>query len=174
MRPVAHNFQYLIRTRITSIWSITAAIIDLVKWPQESKGVETIGGERRADRRYRIMLDLRWKLIRRRKLQDSGYGRTIDLSSGGVLFDPGRPMPVGLNVELSIVWPVLLHNVAPMQLLIWGRIVRCDGRQTAIMAVQHEFRTTGVPAEQRTPSPQTIQTPPPLRNAVGVPWPKLH
>ena len=83
------------------------------------------------------------------KVQDAGAVRTIDLSSGGILFDAGRPMPVGFNVELSIAWPVLLRNLAPMQLVASGRIVRSEGSQVAIHITQHEFRTLGVPADHR-------------------------
>ena len=60
-------------------------------------------------------------------------------------------MPIGLNVELSIAWPVLLHNVAPMQLVVSGRIVRSEGRRTAIQMMQHEFRTAGTPIDRRNP-----------------------
>ena len=116
--------------------------------PDQQK-IDSIAGDRRFDRRYRIDLDLRWKLIRRRKVRDTGTGRTIDLSSGGILFDATRPLPVGMNVELSISWPVLLHNVAPMQLVITGRIVRTAGSHTAIHMTEHEFRTTGIPTEHR-------------------------
>ena len=52
-------------------------------------------------------------------------------------------------MELSISWPVLLHNVAPLQLVVCGRIVRSDGKRTAIRMVQHEFRTVAVPAGHR-------------------------
>ena len=116
--------------------------------PEEKKPAEGIHGDRRDDRRYGITLDLRWKLVRRRKVLDTGVGSTVDLSSGGVLFDAGRPLPVGLNVELAIAWPVLLHNIAPMQLVVTGRIVRSDGERTAVMVNQHEFRTTGVPTHR--------------------------
>src|SRR5580692_10274158 len=102
-----------------------------MEWSEETEQVESIKGDRREDRRYSIHLDLRWKLIRRRRVLDSGTGRTIDLSSGGVLFDPGRHLPVGLNVELAIAWPVLLRNEAPMQLVVAGRIVRTAEGQTA-------------------------------------------
>jgi hypothetical protein len=73
----------------------------------------------------------------------------VDLSSGGILFDAGRPLPAGLNVELSVTWPVMLHNVAPLQLLVTGKIVRSDGRRTAVRMVQHEFRTAGAMMERR-------------------------
>jgi hypothetical protein len=115
----------------------------------DQDGQDQIHGERRFDRRYEIALDLRWKLVRRRKVLDSGVGRTVDLSSGGIRFDAGRQLPVGLGIELSIAWPALLHNVAPMQLVVLGRIVRTNGFQTAIHMVQHEFRTAGASMEGR-------------------------
>jgi hypothetical protein len=110
---------------------------------------DAIGGDRRQDRRYHLQLELKWKLIRRRRVLDTGTGQTVDVSSGGILFDAGRHLPEGLNVELSIAWPVLLHNVAPMQLVAAGKIVRGDGRRVAIRTVQHEFRTVGIPNGHR-------------------------
>src|SRR3981081_3808376 len=122
---------------------------------QKGEAIDKIQDERREDRRYGIHLDVKWKLIRRRRVLDTGIGQTVDLSSGGLLFDPGRHLPEGLNVELSITWPVLLHNVAPLQLVVAGRIVRSTGRHVAVRTVQHEFRTIGMPAEQRSTSTGT-------------------
>src|SRR5688500_3359026 len=97
-----------------------------MSWLQASKP-DGIYGDRRSDRRYEIALELRWKLVRRRKVLETGTGSTVDLSSGGILFDAGRQLPVGLNVELSVAWPALLHNVAPMQWVATGKIVRSNG-----------------------------------------------
>jgi c-di-GMP-binding flagellar brake protein YcgR len=119
-----------------------------VFWGQPVPGSDAIGGERRQDRRYHLQLDAKWKLIRRRRLLDTGDGRTMDISSGGIRFDAGRRLPEGLNVELSIAWPVLLRNEAPMQLVVTGKIVRCDGREVAIQTTQHEFRTLAPPTER--------------------------
>ncbi len=118
-------------------------------WGKSAAEGDAIAGDRRKDRRYQLQLELKWTLIRRRRVLDTGVGRTVDVSSGGILFDAGRHLPEGLNVELSIAWPVLLHNVAPMQLVATGKIVRGNGRQVAIQTVQHEFRTTGIPSEHR-------------------------
>jgi len=120
---------------------------------------DQIAGERRYDRRYELHLELHWKLIRRRKVLCEGAGRTVDVSSGGILVEVGRSLPAGLNLELSIAWPVLLHDVAPLQLTVVGRIVRSEGRMAAIRTVQHEFRTlaasvklpAALPAPARTP-----------------------
>jgi hypothetical protein len=131
---------------------------------------ERINGDRRHDRRYQIPLELRWKLIRRRKLLSSGEGQTLDISSGGILFDARRTMPEGLDIELSIAWPVLLNNVAAMQLVVSGRIVRANGNSIAIRTVQHEFRTVGAAAESRRGTGPVL-TPPmviPNRRAATV------
>ncbi|MGA3015706.1 MAG: PilZ domain-containing protein [Bryobacteraceae bacterium] len=131
------------------------------EWEEQLKAIEGIAGERRSDRRYDLKLELRWKLIRRQRLIDSGSGTSVDLSSGGILFDAGRPLPLGLNVQLSIAWPVLLHNIAPLQLMVSGRIMRTFGTCAAIQMMQHEFRTIAQPAEQRAAaSPRTGRTPP--------------
>ncbi|MGO9258278.1 MAG: PilZ domain-containing protein [Bryobacteraceae bacterium] len=118
-------------------------------WRKPPEPSEQIAGERRSDKRYDISLELRWKVLRRKRMLDSGLGRTVDLSSGGILFETGRKLPVGLKVQLSINWPVLLHNAAPLQLTVSGRVVRSDNQRAAIEINQHEFRTVGVSAEQR-------------------------
>jgi hypothetical protein len=137
-------------------------------WDEQLKAMEGIAGDRRVDRRYDLKLELRWKLIRRQRLLDSGAGTSVDLSSGGILFDAGRPLPPGLNVELSIAWPVLLHNIAPLQLMVSGRIMRTSGTCAAIQMTQHEFRTIAQPAEQRpAASVRAHRTPPTLMAGAG-------
>ena len=64
-------------------------------------------------------------------------------------FDAGREMPAGLNIELSITWPVMLHKVAPLQLVAAGRIVRCNSPRVAIQMTTHEFRTVATVADQQ-------------------------
>jgi hypothetical protein len=120
---------------------------------------DTIGGERRNDRRYDIKLDVRWKLVRRRRVMDSGVGYTVDLSRGGVRFYAGRILPVGLNVELSVAWPARLHNATAMQLSIQGKMVRSADGWAAIRTVQHEFRTMGVAPGHRQALPNLVNTP---------------
>src|SRR5215472_10382290 len=115
----------------------------------EKNEAEKIGGERRTDRRYDINLNVRWKLIRRRRVLESGTGKTVDVSSGGLLIEIDRELPSGLNIELSIAWPVLLHDVAPLQLVVAGRVVRTTGQRVGVRMIQHEFRTVSMPAERR-------------------------
>jgi hypothetical protein len=137
----------------------------MIGWDKRTTEGDAIAGDRRQDKRYEIQLEVKWKLIRRRRVLDTGTGQTIDMSSGGILFDAGRHLPEGLNVELSITWPVLLHNVAPMQLMASGRIVRSTGRKVAIQTTQHEFRTAGMPAEQRNTPAKSNSFPPNVSGA---------
>ena len=125
-------------------------MIPMTSWIDVMPQTDGIAGERRYDRRYDIELDVRWKLLRRRKVVDTGTGRTMDLSSGGILFEAGRALPPGLDVELSVSWPVLLHDVAPLQLVVTGRIVRSDERHAALRTIQHEFRTMASPEHRQT------------------------
>jgi hypothetical protein len=143
-------------------------------WEQQAKEVESIAGERRQDRRYDLHLDLRWKLIRRKRVLETGTGRTLDLSSGGILIEADQHLPVGLNVELSLAWPVMLHNVAPMQLVISGRIIRSVGERAAIRMVQHEFRTAGVPAEHRGVLAMASRTPVTILTNSNLAFSKTH
>ena len=116
---------------------------------EEAEAGDKIGGERRSDRRYDLTLNVHWKLIRRRRVLDTGTGKTVDVSSGGLLFETDRQLPAGMNIELSISWPVLLHNVAPLQLVVAGRVVRTTGQRVGVRMTQHEFRTVGIPLEHR-------------------------
>ena len=138
-------------------------------WDLESKATESIAGDRRSHRRYPILLDMRWKLIHRKRVLDTGTGRTLDLSRGGIRFETSRPLPAGLNVQLAVAWPVLLHNKAPMQLVVQGRIVRSEDGRIAIRMTQHEFRTVGMPANHcSAPSPATRPRVPFLAAANGM------
>jgi hypothetical protein len=65
------------------------------------------------------------------------------------LIEIDRELPSGLNIELSIAWPVLLHDVAPLQLVVAGRVVRTTGQRVGVRMIQHEFRTVSMPAERR-------------------------
>ena len=105
----------------------------------------SIGGERRGERRYELELEIQWNLLHRRRVLDTGTGRTRDLSSHGVLFETGRALPLGSHVEASIAWPALLQGVAHLKLMAAGRGGRSETGITAIRVVQHEFHTTGAP-----------------------------
>jgi hypothetical protein len=72
-----------------------------------------------------------------------GSGSTQDLSRRGVRFTAENPPPAGAVVELRIAWPFLLQGVCPLELLVWGPIIKTDDRGTILAMSNYEFRTCG-------------------------------
>src|ERR1017187_5024315 len=107
-------------------------------WNEPCGGPLSIGSERRGDRRYGIQLDIRWQLLHRRRVLDSGIGRTRDLPSRAILFEVGRLLPARAPLESATSWTALLPGVSPLKLVAAGRVVRSDGTRTAIRMTQHE------------------------------------
>lgn len=116
---------------------------------------------RRMGRRYDLKLDLRWRLVHRKRIVGAGIGTTVDVSSTGILFDANRELISGAHIELSIAWPVLLHDVAPMQLVVMGYVVRTTGKRVAIRIMQHEFRTLKTSVDD--PLPASTAAPDPVQ-----------
>jgi hypothetical protein len=110
---------------------------------EASAPVDRIDGDRRSDRRYDIALELRWTLHTGRKVVEVGTGTTVDLASGGLLFDAGRPLPVGKKVDLSIFWPVQALNIPSMRLVVSGVVVRAHNGWTAVRTTRREFQKVG-------------------------------
>ena len=103
--------------------------------------MELIHEDRRDDRRYPIELDLRYKVVARGRNPVEGTGRTMNMSSGGVLFGGDQSLPAGASVELASNWPVLLQNTRPLTLLIVGRVVRAEDNRVAVKTNRYEFLT---------------------------------
>src|SRR5215469_2930188 len=80
--------------------------------------------ERRANRRYPVALGLQYKLIVKGRIQRIGFGRTINISSRGVLFESEEAMPTRGRMELVLNWPVPLQGVCALNLIMRGRILR--------------------------------------------------
>jgi hypothetical protein len=102
------------------------------------------GGDRRLSTRYPIALELQCKLLKNRGAERAVFGRTLNMSSGGVLFEADRLLPASGVIELSINWPLQLEGACSLKIVIRGRIIRSDAKATAIRAEYHQFRTAGV------------------------------
>jgi hypothetical protein len=102
--------------------------------------------DKRLTGRYPISLEVQYKLIDKRRVERIGFGRTLNISSGGLLFEPDHPLPAGGQIELAMKWPILLQGTCCLKLVMRGRIVRRNPHNTvtAVRAESHEFRTAGV------------------------------
>jgi hypothetical protein len=80
-------------------------------------------------------------LDHRTSVPESGAGKTIDISSQGLLFGTERRLRPGKRVEVSVNWPALLEGGCPLKFVAVGRIVRAEEDRAAVQIEQHEFRT---------------------------------
>jgi hypothetical protein len=99
--------------------------------------------DQRLSRRYPITLEIEYKLLRKGRVERLGLGKTLNVSSGGVLFETNEALPAGSSIELLMQWPFLLEGVCPLKLVIHGSIVRSDSKRIAVRTKHHEFRTAG-------------------------------
>jgi hypothetical protein len=108
-----------------------------------STGGQAAHSDRRTAVRFPIEQDVRYKVFTRNTIE-VGLGRTINMSSNGVLFTTERPLAVGERVEVAVNWPAQLDNKCPLKLVTTGRIVRGGTGQAAIAIERYEFRTQGI------------------------------
>jgi hypothetical protein len=103
--------------------------------------IETEQWERRARCRFGMRRELRYKLVKGRSIVAAGAGYTIDVGSGGVAFSANHELKPGAAVELSINWPALLDQTCPIQLVVFGHVLRGAGHTAVCTVDKHEFRT---------------------------------
>jgi hypothetical protein len=109
------------------------------------KPEHTTSDRRRSDR-FPIEREVRYRALNKRGSEDSGEGKTINMSSSGVLFTTNQMLLPGRRVELSISWPAQLNNKCALRLVARGRVVRFEQGRAAITIQQHEFRTQSAAA----------------------------
>lgn len=107
-----------------------------------SRGVKD-ASDRRASDRFPIEREVRYKVLSKRSADEAGGGKTVNMSSSGVLFTSEHFLIPGKRVEVSINWPAQLNNKTPLKLVARGRVVRCEDGKAALEIQQYEFRTSG-------------------------------
>ncbi|HEY1340308.1 MAG TPA: hypothetical protein VGF59_22505 [Bryobacteraceae bacterium] len=117
--------------------------------------------ERRLKRRFQIEQDVRYKMLYGQRIAETGSGKTLNISSGGVWFTTENMLTTGMPIELSMNWPVLLNDSCPMKLMIYGCVVRSNEKGAAVAIERYEFRTQGSRAFQQPsiPAPVEIRLP---------------
>src|SRR6516225_700688 len=104
---------------------------------------KTLPWERRLHQRYPITFDVEYQVPGGNGVRLMGFGRTINISSRGVLLEIGDPLPNLCRIRLSINWPFLLDESIPLKLAMYGEIVRVAGNTIAVRATGHTFLTAG-------------------------------
>ena len=100
--------------------------------------------DRRASNRLPIERPVRYKLLGGKKsVMQVGFGKTVNMSSRGVLFTTEFSLPKGRRVELAVSWPAQLNETLPLKFVAMGYLVRSDEMQAAISIERYEFKTRG-------------------------------
>ncbi|HEV2688968.1 MAG TPA: PilZ domain-containing protein [Bryobacteraceae bacterium] len=97
--------------------------------------------ERRGAERYAIQRNVRWKLRSKRSREAPASGRTVNISSSGVLFTTSACTVPGSAVEIAVSWPVPMDGDGELQLIARGRLTRCADGLAAVHFQQREFRS---------------------------------
>src|SRR4051794_15481192 len=113
--------------------------------------------ERRIKRRFTIDQEVKYKMLYGQRIAETGVGRTMNISSGGVWFTTEKMLTSGMPVELSMNWPVLLNDSCPMKLMIYGCVVRSNEKGAAVAIERYEFRTQGSRSFQQNPVPMELR-----------------
>jgi hypothetical protein len=99
--------------------------------------------DRRSADRFPIEREVRYKILNKRNTLEEGTGKTVNISSNGVLFTTDQILLPGKRLELSISWPAQLDNKCQLKLVARGRVARLEQGRAAIEIQQYEFRTQG-------------------------------
>lgn len=92
-------------------------------------------------RPYAVSLQLHFQEIRQRAQDVHGEGTTFAMSAREVFFTTREALGPGARLETAIDWPMLLDGTTPLQLLVWGTVVRRVGSDVTLWIQRTEFHT---------------------------------
>jgi hypothetical protein len=100
--------------------------------------------DRRLARRYPISCELQYRMLGREP-REIGHGKTVNISSSGMLFLTDRLLAPRRKVEVLVQWPVKLNGQVGLNLVVLGEVVRVGSEgaiQAAIRIERYEFHTS--------------------------------
>lgn len=95
--------------------------------------------ERRIKARYPLEMAVHYQTLSSRPIR--GAGRTVNVSSNGVLIAAEHVIEEGARLRLTMEWPTLLDGITPLQLVTTGKVVRHKNSSIAIAFDWYQFRT---------------------------------
>lgn len=97
--------------------------------------------DRRLTSRFPVEQQIRYRLVQSKPAAKSSVGKTLNISSGGILFTTAERLLPGHVVEIAMHWPVRLNGTCPLQFVATGRVIRSDDTSAAVRIHRYEFRT---------------------------------
>jgi hypothetical protein len=98
--------------------------------------------DRRSALRFPIQQDVRYKVFRGNSIE-LGSGKTVDMSSNGVLFTTERTLSPGERIEVAVSWPARLDKTSLLKLMTTGLVVRSEEGRAVLAIERYEFQPPG-------------------------------
>ncbi len=114
--------------------------------------------DRRHSDRFTIQREVRYRVLNKRGGEEAGEGKTLNISSSGVLFTTEQMLLPGRRLELSISWPAQLNDKCALKLVARGRVIRFEEHRVAIEIQQYEFKTQSLSVPASAPPPRLAAT----------------
>jgi len=104
------------------------------------EGEASVGrGDRRVTTRFPIERQISYQCARGRGWTEPHLGKTMNISSTGVLFSGEHSLLPGSRLQLAISWPVQLNGNCGLKLVASGTVVRCSGTIVAVKIRKYDF-----------------------------------
>lgn len=100
--------------------------------------------ERRASERFSIDRRIRYRVVSRGRAGVSGNGKTVNMSSVGILIATDHTLSRGWRMEVEVEGPFQVDGQVFSKLVVTGTIVRTETSPVPLAALKissHEFRT---------------------------------
>jgi len=96
--------------------------------------------DRRSSERFEMERDLEIKVTGKKDDTRHSTGKTVNMSSSGILFSCGIPLNVGTKVEANISWPAQINGAVSLELFAQGVIVRIGVGVVAMRIEKYDFK----------------------------------
>src|ERR1700694_3727669 len=108
--------------------------------------------DRRSGIRFPLQQEARFRVLESRKHTPQSTGRTVEMSSKGIVLECDRVLPVGSKVEIAVNWPAQLNDKCRLKFVAVAKVLRSANNRTALLIEKHEFRTQGAAGFAPPPS----------------------
>lgn len=97
--------------------------------------------EKRTNLRFPMQRDCRLRVIAPNRRLPETPGKTLNLSSKGMLLSVDRAVPVGSALEVVVHWPVQISEQCRLKMVARARVLRSTESEAAVEIESYEFRT---------------------------------
>ena len=102
--------------------------------------------ERRTSKRFSVECTVRYCVLGQNPVEVSGSGKTVNVSTGGMLIAINRVLSPGMLVEVEVDWRANPDDRVSLNLVAMCEVVRSESGAVPLAAVEitsHAFHITG-------------------------------